>query len=147
MNTAHLSDHELISHTIKFSSDPEKIRLATVIERTTGAIIDDLVDAGMDETYCTFRSEWGGEYHPGRYISLLEDEIRHRDDSIRDLIKEVEELKSRTIMDFIQEVNQELTTANYLVKEAHADRDREHLARRKAERELEMWNVLTHGKQ
>lgn len=146
MNTAHLSDHELISHTIKFSSDPEKIRLATVIERIEGAIIDDLVSAGMDETYCTFRSEWGGEYHPGRYISLLEDEIRHRDESIYDLIKEVEELKSRTIMDFIQEVNQELTTAKYLVKEAQADRDREHLARRKAERELEMWNVLTHGK-
>ena len=146
MNTAHLSDHELISHTIKFSNDLEKIRLATAMERVRGAIIDDLVDAGMDETYCTFRSEWGGEYHPGRYISLLEDEICHRDDSIRDLIKEVEELQSRTIMDFIQEVNQELTTAKYLVKEAHADRDREHLARRDAERELEVWNVLTHGK-
>ena len=146
MNTAHLSDRELISHTIKFSSDPEKIRLATAIERISGAIIDDLVDAGMDETYCTFRSEWGGEYHPGQYISLLEDEVRHRDDSIRELIKEVEELKSRTIMDFIQEVNQELTTAKYLVEQANQDRDAEKTARRKAERELEVWDVLTNGK-
>jgi len=146
MNTTHLTDFELISYTIKFGNDPEKIRLATAMERVRGAIIDDLVAAGMDETYCTFRSEWGGEYHPGRYISLLEDEISHRDENICELIKEVEELKSRTIMDFIQEVNQELTTAKYLVKEAQADRDREHKARRDAERELEVWNVLTHGK-
>jgi hypothetical protein len=116
------------------------------MERVRGAIIDDLVAAGMDETYCTFRSEWGGEYHPGRYISLLEDEIRIRDDDILQLRQEVEELKSRTIMDFIQEVNQELTTAKYLVKEAQADRDRERLARRNAERELEVWDVLTNGK-
>ena len=146
MHTAQLSDHELISYTIKFSDDPEKIRLATVIERTTGAIIDDLVDAGMDETYCTFRSEWGGNYHPGRYISLLEDEVRHRDDNIRELIKEVEELKTRTIMDFIQEVNQELTTAKYLVEQANQDRDAEKTARRHAERELEVWDALTNGK-
>ena len=146
MNTTHLTDFELIGHTIKFSNDPEKIRLATAMERVRGAIIDDLVAAGMDETYCTFRSEWGGEYHPGRYISLLEDEIRIRDDDILQLRQEVEELKSRTIMDFIQEVNQELTTAKYLVKEAQADRDRERLARRNAERELEVWDVLTNGK-
>ena len=146
MNTQQLSDHELISYTIKFSNDPEKIRLATVIERTTGAIIDDLVDAGMDETYCTFRSEWGGNYHPGRYISLLEDEIRIRDDDIMQLRKELEELKTLTIMDFIQEVKQELTTAKYLVEQANQDRDAEKTARRRAERELEMWDVLTHGK-
>jgi tRNA U34 5-carboxymethylaminomethyl modifying enzyme MnmG/GidA len=147
MDTKHFTDQELINYTIKYSNDPEKIRLATAMERIEGAIIDDLVDAGMDETYCTFRSEWGGEYHPGRYISLLEDEIRHRDESICELIKERDEFKTRSIMDFIQEVNQELTTAKYLVKEAQNERELERQARRRAERELEVWDVLTNGKQ
>jgi hypothetical protein len=146
MNTAHLTDQELINHVIKFSNDPEKIRLATYMERTRGAIWDDLVDVGIDETYCTFTSEWGSNMHVGRYISHLREELDIRDDELIQLRDEVKELKARTIMDFIQEVNQELTTAKFLVKEAQADRDREHEARRKAERELEVWDVLTHGK-
>lgn len=146
MNTTHFTDEELINYTIKFSNDPEKIRLATAMERMRGAVWDDLVDAGIDETYCTFTSEWGSEMHVGRYISHLREELDLRDEELQQLRDEVKELKTRTIMDFIQEVNQELTTAKYLVKEAQAERDKEHQARRKAERELEMWDVLTHGK-
>lgn len=146
MNTTHFTDEELINYTIKFSNDPEKIRLATAMERIRGAIWDDLVDVGINETYCTFTSEWGSEMHVGRYINHLREELDIRDDELRQLREEVNELKTRTIMDFIQEVKQELTTANYLVKEAQAERDKEHQARRKAERELEMWDVLTHGK-
>lgn len=146
MNTTHFTDEELINYTIKFSNDPEKIRLATAMERIRGAIWDDLVDVGIDETYCTFTSEWGSEMHVGRYINHLREELDIRDDELRQLREEVNELKTRTIMDFIQEVKQELTTANYLVKEAQAERDKEHQARRKVERELEMWDVLTHGK-
>jgi len=146
MNTAYFTDEELINHTIKFSNDPEKIRLATAMERIRGAIWDDLVDVGIDETYCTFTSEWGSEMHVGRYIRHLREEIDIRDDELRQLRDEVNELKTRTIMEFIQEVNQELTTAKYLVKEAQAERDKEHKARRDAERELEVWDVLTNGK-
>jgi hypothetical protein len=146
MKTSHLTDQELINHTIKFSDDPEKIRLATFMERTRVPIWDDLVGAGIDETYCTFTSEWGSNMHVGRYISHLREEIDIRDEELHQLRKEVNELKTRTIMDFIQEVNQELTTAKYLVEHANAARDEEHTARRKAERELEMWDVLTHGK-
>jgi hypothetical protein len=146
MQTTHLTDQELINHVIKFSNDPEKIRLATAMERTRGAIWDDLVDVGIDETYCTFTSEWGSQMHVGRYISHLREEIDIRDEELQQLRDEVKELKTRTIMDFIQEVNQELTTAKYLVEQANASRDEEYKARRKAERELEMWDVLTHGK-
>lgn len=146
INTTHLTDEELINYTIKFSNDPEKIRLATAMERMRGAVWDDLVDAGIDETYCTFTSEWGSEMHVGQYINHLREELDIRDEELIQLRKELEELKTRTIMDFIQEVNQELTTAKYLVKEAQTERDKEHQARRKAERELEMWDVLTHGK-
>mgnify|MGYP000034195920 CR=1 FL=1 len=115
----HLTDKELIDYTIKFSDDPEKVRLATAMERITGAIIDDLVDAGMDDTFCTFRSEWGGEYHPGRYISLLEDEIRIRDEDILQLREELEELKARTVLDLLVELRQEIKTAEWGAKLAH----------------------------
>jgi hypothetical protein len=146
MNTANFTDTELINYTIKFSNDPEKIRLATAMERIRGAIWDDLVDVGIDETYCTFTSEWGSEMHVGRYISHLREEIDIRDNEVRQLQDEVHELKTRTIVDFIQEVKQELTTAKYLVEQANASRDEEYKARRKAERELEVWDALTHGK-
>jgi hypothetical protein len=146
MKTTHLTDQELVNHVIKFSNDPEKIRLATFMERTRGAIWDDLVDAGIDETYCTFTSEWGSTMHVGQYISHLREEIDIRDEELHQLREELEELKTRSIMDFIQEVKQELKTAKYLVEQANQERDAEKLARRRAERELEVWDVLTHGK-
>lgn len=137
-----LTDKELIDYTIKFSNDPDKVRLATVMERVTGAIIDDLVDAGMHETWCTFTSEWGGDYHPGRYITLLEDEIRIRDADILQLRKEIDELKARTVADLIRELNQEITTEKYLAKQAteakyEAERERDH-----AKDRLSMWAKL-----
>ena len=137
-----LTDKELIDYTLKFSDDPEKIRLATVMERVEGAIIDDLVDAGMDETYCTFRSEWGGEYHPGMYISLLEDEIRHRDETIEQLHKELKEQKARTIADLIQELNQEIHTQQFMIKEATAETMRAKQERDLAKDKLSMWAKL-----
>ena len=138
-----LTDKELIDYTIKFSDDPEKVRLATVMERVTGAIIDDLVDAGMDETYCTFQSEWGGEYHPGRYISLLEDEIRIRDEELQQLREELEEQKARTIADLIQELNQEIRTQQYLLAEAETAR-RNAVAERDTTRDkMKVWTALS----
>jgi CDP-glycerol glycerophosphotransferase (TagB/SpsB family) len=138
----HLTDNELIDHIIKFSNDPEKIRLATVMERVTGAIIDDLIDAGMDETYCTFRSEWGGTYHPGQYIKLLEDEITDRDFQIKQLHDELEEQKSRTIADLIEELNQEIKTKQYLVEEARAESRKAYEEAKDAKEKLKMWNHL-----
>lgn len=142
----HLTDKELIDYTIKFSDDSEKVRLATAMERITGAIIDDLVDAGMDDTFCTFRSEWGGEYHPGRYITLLEDEIRIRDEDILQLRKELEELKARTVLDLLMELKQEIKTANWMAEEARRERDYAEADRKLMKDKLSMWTKLNgHG--
>jgi hypothetical protein len=138
----HLTDNELIDHIIKFSNDPEKIRLATHMERVSGAIIDDLVDAGMDETWCTFRSEWGGEYHPGQYIRLLEDEISDRDFKIKQLHDELEEQKARTIADLIAELNQEITTEKYLLRQAREETQKAYKEAEHAKEQLKMWNHL-----
>ena len=142
MNLDCLTDKELINYTIKFSDDPVKIRLATAVERVEGSIIDDLVDAGMDETFCTFRSEWGGEYHPGQYIRLLEDEISQRDFEIKQLQDELEEQKARTIADLIAELTTEIRTQQYLVKEAKDETRKAHKEAEHAKEQLKMWNHL-----
>ena len=73
-----MTDNELIDYTIKFDTDPVRVRLATYMDRHPGAILDDLERAGMDETHCTFRSEENGNtYLPGQYISHLENEIEY----------------------------------------------------------------------
>ena len=137
-----LTDKELIDYTIKFSDDPEKVRIATAMERIEGAIIDDLVDAGMHETWCTFTSEYGGNYHPGRYIMHLEDEIRIRDDDILQLRKELEELKARTVADLIHDLNQQITTEQYIAREARNERDKAERDRDRAKDQLKVWNAL-----
>ena len=137
-----LTDKELIDYTIKFSDDAEKIRLATVMERVTGAIIDDLIDAGMNETWCTFRSEWGGEFHPGQYIKLLEDEISHRDFQIKQLHDELEEQKARTIADLIAELNQQITTEKYLAQQAKDETRKAYKEAEVAKDKLSMWAKL-----
>ena len=142
MNLDCLSDKELISYTIKFSDDPVKIRLATAIERVEGSIIDDLVDAGMDETFCTFRSEWGGEYHPGQYIRLLEDEVSDRDFQIKQLQDELEEQKSRTIADLIAELTVEIRTQQYIANEAKDETRKAYKEAELAKEQLKMWNHL-----
>jgi hypothetical protein len=142
MNLDCLTDKELINHTIKFSDDPVKIRLATAMERIEGAIVDDLINAGMDETWCTFRSEWGGEYHPGQYIKLLEDEISHRDFEIKQLSEELEEQKARTIGDLIAELTVEIRTKQYLVEEARAESRKAYEEAKDAKEKLKMWNHL-----
>ena len=142
MNLDCLTDKELINYTIKFSDDPVKVRLATVVERVEGSIIDDLVDAGMDETFCTFRSEWGGEYHPGQYIRLLEDEISDRDFQIKQLHDELEEQKARTIADLIAELTVEIRTQQHIANDAKTELRKAYKEAELAKEQLKMWNHL-----
>jgi len=142
MELTNLTDTELMNYVIKFDDDPVRVRLATANERTTGAIWDDLVHAGMDETYCTFRSEWGSEMHVGQYINHLREEITIRDDELHQLREELEEQKARTIADLINELNQQITTERYIAKEARAETDKARQAADHAREQLKMWNHL-----
>lgn len=142
MRIDHLTDKELINHVIKFDTDPVRIRLATANERTAGAIWDDLVDAGMDETYCTFTSEWGSNMHVGRYIEHLREELTIRDDELHHLREELEEQKARTIADLINELNQQITTEQYIAREARHELDKARHEAADAKEKLKMWNHL-----
>lgn len=142
MNLTCLTDKELINHVIKFDNDPVRIRLATANERITGSIWDDLVDCGMDETYCTFESEWGSSMHTGQYINHLREEIDIRDDELRQLRAELEEQKARTIADLIAELNQQINTEKYLAEEARKAKYKAEVVAQEATEKLKMWNHL-----
>lgn len=142
MNLTYLTDKELINHVIKFDDDPVRVRLATANERISGAIWDDLVDCGMDETYCTFESEWGGSMHTGQYINHLREEIDLRDDELRQLRGELDDLKARTVADLIAELNQEITSQKYLAQQAKEAKYKAEKEAEDAKEKLKMWNHL-----
>lgn len=143
MDLNHLSDNELIDYIIKHDTDPIRVRLATHMQRVSGAIIDDLVDAGMDEVWCTFESVVTySKYHPGQYVRHLEDEVHFLNDKLVDANKEIEELKARTIMDFIGELKQEIKTIEWCRDEAYRDRDKAQENEKLMKSKLDMWAVL-----
>lgn len=142
MRIDHLTDKELINHVIKFDTDPVRIRLATANERTAGAIWDDLVDVGMDETYCTFTSEWGSNMHVGRYIQHLREEITIRDDELHQLREELEERKTLSIAGLIEELRQEIRKEQYIAHEAVKEHKKAEQAMLDAKEKLKMWNHL-----
>lgn len=143
MNLNNLTDNELIEYIIKHDDDPIRVRLATHMQRVSGAIIDDLLDAGMDDTWCNFRSDInGGEYHPGKYIIHLENEVEYLNDRLSDADKEIKNLQARTVMEVFAELKQEIKTAEYQKELAIKDRQ---AAERKAEdmkHKLDMWAIL-----
>ena len=137
-----LTDEELIDRVIKFSDDPEKIQLATYMERIKGTIIDDLEYAGMDPTFCTFTTEWGSSRLPGQYISHLEEEIQIRDNTILELQAELEERKALTIAGLISELEQSIKTSQWAAEEARKDCREAESQRDDAKSKLSMWAKL-----
>ena len=143
MRVENLTDNELIDYIIKHESDPLLLRLATVMERKTGAIIDDLEGAGMDSTYCDFRSIVNeNKYLPGQYINHLENEIEYLWTQAEQNLKEIAELQARTIADLIQELNQQITTEKHNVKYANEQRNKAEEKARVATEKLDMWAIL-----
>lgn len=138
MNLLHLSDNELIDYVIKNDDDPIRVRLATHMQRVAGSIIDDLIDAGMDDTWCTFENT----YHPGQYIRHLENEVEYLNVKLSGANKAIKELQARTIADLIAELNTQLETETYraslAVKYQHEAEAREKDMKHK----LDMWTIL-----
>lgn len=143
MNLTHLTDNELLDHVIKYDTDPIRVRLATHMQRVQGAIIDELVYAGMDETFCEFRSVvTEGKYLPGQYISHLENEIEFLQNEVQQHVKEIADLQARSVADLIQELNQQITTEKYLAKTARDQQREAEVKANEATHKLDMWAIL-----
>lgn len=138
MRLENLTDNELIDYIIKHDPDPVRVRLATHMQRVHGAIIDDLVDAGMDDAWCTFENT----YHPGQYIRHLESEIDYLNEKREQDQKEIAELQARTVAELIQELNQQITTEKYNTRYANEQRNKSEEKARLATEKLDMWAIL-----
>lgn len=139
MNLINLSTKELIDHVIKFDADPVRIKLARAFD--SDSYLEDLEQAGMREDG-TFDSEWGHSLTPGEYIRHLEQEIDLRDDELRQLRDELDDLKARTVADLIAELNQEITSQKYLAEEARKAKYKAEKEAEDAKEKLKMWNHL-----
>ena len=138
MNLNHLTDNELIDYIIRYDDDPIRVRLATHMQRVAGAIIDDLVDAGMDDAWCTFENI----YHPGQYITHLQSEVEYLNDQLHDANKEIKNLQARTIMDLIGELKQEIKTAEWMKDEANREKYKAQENEKIMKEKLNMWAIL-----
>lgn len=104
MKSNHMSDNELIDYTLKFDTDPVRVRLASVMERMPGAIIDSLEDAGMDPVWCTFENT----YHPGDYIRHLQNEIEFLNEENHKLQEQLRELETMTVLEFMDNARKQI---------------------------------------
>ncbi len=124
MNYNSMTDLELLHYLDIYSDDPLIRRLVDVLSKTRGALISDLENAGMDPDTWMFKTDWQSMY-PGDYIIHLETQLRHVEEELSglqykhdDLEEEYDRLKTRSIMDFVEEVKQEQRANQELVKEA-----------------------------
>jgi hypothetical protein len=148
MNYNAMSDHELMHYLDLYSTDPLVRRLIGVLARTRGALIDDLVDAGMDAQDWTFGEGWN-KFSPGQYIEELrndveraEDELRLAQDELSGMLDECERLKTRTIMQFIEEVQSEKRISKANADEAYKEAARVRQENAKLREQIDMWGAM-----
>ena len=151
MNYVTLSDDELLVHLDKHSSDPLVQRLVTVLIEKRYGLVGDLLEFGMDEQTWTFTdNDEYNKYCPGQYIDHLrkdrdyyKEELKVAQFDLEQERKEIRDLKARTVAELIVELNQEITTANYVVREAETARNKAQDANKRTQDKMKVWSALS----
>jgi len=148
MNYHSMSDHELLHYLDLSTSDPLIRRLINVLTRTRGALIDDLESAGMDSQSWTFGEGWN-TFSPGQYIEELRNDVERAEDELRlaqhelmDLQDECHRLSTRTIMQLIEEVQQEKANSDSRANEAWTETNRVRKENDKLREQIDMWGAM-----
>ena len=122
MNYESMTARELVHYLDLYSNDPLVRRLVKLF--THEELIAELVDAGMDPDTLMFQIDWGHE-SPGEYIQSLRNSLRDAEDEAsdlrhrcEDLEEQLEQLRTRSIMDFIDEVRHVKRESESLVSDA-----------------------------
>ncbi len=92
-----MTDGELIDYTLKFDTDPVRVRLAKIMDNMPGFILKRLEDVGMDPETCMFENT----YDPGDYINHLENEIDYLSREMSILQGKLQELETMTVLEFM----------------------------------------------
>ena len=148
MNCNSMSDHELLHYLDLSSNDPLIRRLINVLAKTRGALIDDLESAGMDSQSWTFGEGWN-KYSPGQYIEELrndvsraEDELELAQEELEQMRDERDQLKTRNIMQFIEEVNKEKNRCSLIASDAMKESNKVREENDKLREQIDMWGRM-----
>ena len=148
MNYNAMTDLELLHYLDLYSTDPLIRRLVDLLSTTRGAIISDLEAAGMDPQTWTFETDWHKMY-PGEYIEQLrrdrdeaESDLSHTKYKLEEAETELDEMKTRSIMDFVQEVWQEKKTATFKVQEALKEAKAQKEENDRLREKIDMWGRM-----
>ncbi len=148
MNYNAMTDLELLHYLDIYSDDPLIRRLIDVLAKTRGAIISDLEDAGMDPQTWTFGDGWNKMF-PGQYITDLEKQLEYANDElggVKDRLEQAEEerdnLKARSIMQFVEEVWQEKKANAHKVSEAQKEINQVKEQNAKLREQIDMWAAM-----
>lgn len=139
MNLNHLTDTELISYILKHDTDPVRVRLAGIMDRMPGRIIDGLERAGMDPETCLHENT----YESGEYIEHLNNEIEYLNRELQETQEKLAERETLTVSELIAELHRDTDNAHRKVAEANrqlheAEREREEMRSK-----LKMWTTLS----
>lgn len=146
MNYDAMTCRELIHYLDLNSTDPVVRKL---VQYFSGAgLITELEQAGMDPATQTF-TEDNDIMDPGEYIESLRRRLRYAEDDLSDLqfkyeqaVEERDELKTRSIMDFVEEVWQEKRTAGYKVTEALKEAEHQRQENARLREQIDMWGRM-----
>lgn len=98
------TDKELIDYTLKFDTDPVRVRLAKVMDKMPGFILQRLEDVGMNPETCMFENC----YDPGDYITHLETQIEWLNNDMQELQEKLREYETMTVLEFMNDVRRKL---------------------------------------
>ena len=153
MNYNSMTDVELLDHLDMYSNDPLIRRLVRVLENTRGALISDLENAGMDPVTWKFGTDWQSMY-PGDYIIDLRNNLEQAERDAQELRYQLEqacderdELQTRTIVQFIEEVQKEKRDNQELVREAMATIKAFKDENERLKEQIDMWGRMNQVKQ
>jgi DNA repair exonuclease SbcCD ATPase subunit len=147
-----MTDNEMLHYLDLYSDDPLIRRLIDVLQNTRGALINELENAGMDPKTWQFKTDYQWMY-PGDYIIQLRRDLEDAEDQLKDLQYQHEELhdkydqlKTRNIMKFIEEVQQEKRAAGHKVQEALKEAEKQRRENEKLREQIDMWGKLNQVK-
>ena len=148
MNYNSMTDVELLHYLDLCSDDPLIRRLIDVLQNTRGALLNDLENAGMDRDTWQFRTDYQWMY-PGDYIIHLRNELENTESDLYAVQRELEEvqdkyeeLSTRSIIKFIEELQQEKKANQELVREAMGTVQAYKKENDKLKEQIDMWGRM-----
>jgi len=148
MNYNAMTDRELLHYLDLYSEDPVVRRLMHLLGNTRSSLIAELEEAGMDPQTWTFQDDYDAMF-PGEYIDHLRSQLQHAQDEADSLqwkldgvIEERDQLKTRSVVDLIEEVWEEKRKNTDMVRDAMATIKAYKEENTRLKEQLDMWGRM-----